>query len=152
VPPIDDYDITHGYTYMYFAGEPVFPFGHGLSYTTFGFGALNVSSAKTSADGKLTLSVDVTNSGKRAGDEVVQFYGHEQKCSVKQPNKKLIAFGRIHLEPGETKTVTQEVPVDRMAIYDESQHKFVVEPGVFDVMVGSSSKEIASKGRFEVTQ
>lgn len=150
VPPQDDYDITHGYTYMYFTGEPVFPFGHGLSYTSFGYSPLVVSPAQISPDGTITLSVDVTNNGTRAGDEVVQFYGHEEKCGVKQPNQKLIGFQRIHLERGETKKVVQQVPVSRMAIYHEAQHKFVVEPGVFDVMVGVSSNEIKSRGQYQV--
>src|SRR5439155_8423796 len=97
VPPIDDYDITHGYTYMYFAGEPVFPFGHGLSYTSFNYGPIKVSDSSIKEDGMMTLSVEVTNTGQRAGDEVVQFYGHQRQCSVKQPNQKLIAFQRVHL-------------------------------------------------------
>jgi beta-glucosidase len=152
VPLDTDYDITHGYTYMYFNGEPVFPFGHGLSYTRFEYGALNLSAKSITADGKITLSVDVTNTGKQAGDEVVQFYGHEEKCSVKQPNQKLIAFERIHLNPGEKKTVTEEIPATRLSIYDETQHKFVVEPGTFDVMVGSSSKDIRGKSKYHVTR
>jgi len=151
VPPDDDYDITHGYTYMYFDKEPVFPFGHGLSYTTFNYGDLKLSAAKVKPGDKLTLSVEVTNTGLRAGDEVVQFYGHQQRCSVKQPNQKLIAFERVHLEPGEKKTVTQDVPVDRMSIYDVKEHKFVVEPGKFDVMAGSSAKDIRSRGQYEVS-
>jgi beta-glucosidase len=151
VPPNDDYDITHGYTYMYFKGESVFPFGHGLSYTSFEYGPLTLSTDKIAANGTITLSVDVTNTGKRAGDEVVQFYGHEEKCSVVQPIQKLVAFARVHLQPGEKKTVTQEMPASRMQIYDETQHKFAVEPGTFDVMVGSSSKDIRSKSHYEVT-
>jgi beta-glucosidase len=71
---------------------------------------------------------------------------------VKQPIQKLIAFARVHLEPGEKKTVSQEVSADRMAIYDVNQHQFVVEPGAFDVMVGSSSKDIRSRGQYEVTK
>jgi beta-glucosidase len=150
LPPNTDYDITHGYTYMYYAGEPVFPFGHGLSYTAFKYGPIKLSANRVAADASIDLSVDVTNTGSRAGDEVVQFYGHEEKCSVKQPNEKLVAFARIHLDPGETKTVTQSVPVNRMAIYDVTQHHFVVEPGTFDVMVGSSSADIRSRAQYEV--
>jgi beta-glucosidase len=152
VPPNTDYDITHGYTYMYFTGQPVFPFGHGLSYTSFTYSPIKVSAKQVKAEDTFDLSVDVTNSGSRAGDEVVQFYGHEEKCSVKQPNEKLIAFQRIHLDPGESKTVTQSVPALRMAIYDETQHRFVVEPGVFDVIAGSSSADVRSKDHFEVTR
>jgi beta-glucosidase len=152
VPPNDDYDITHGYTYMYFTGEPVFRFGYGLSYTSFSYGALQLSTNKTMADGKITLSVDVTNTGKIGGDEVVQFYGHQQKCSVKQPIQKLIGFQRIHLAPGEKRVVTLDLPVNRMAIYDESMHQFVVAPGSYDVMVGSASKEIRSRTEYEVSK
>jgi beta-glucosidase len=152
VPPIDDYDITHGYTYMYFTGEPVFPFGHGLSYTTFGYGPLQVSSRSTTATGKVTLSIEITNTGTRAGDETVQFYAHQRQCSVKQPIEKLIAFQRIPLEPGEKKTLSRELSVDQMAIYDVNEHKFVVEPGTFDVMAGSSSTDIRSRGQFEVAK
>jgi beta-glucosidase len=150
IPPQDDYDITHGYTYMYFTGKPVFPFGHGLSYTTFSYSPLTLSTAATTATGTITLSVSITNTGKIAGDEVVQFYGHQQKCSVKQPNQKLIAFQRITLAPGETKTVTQDFPVNRLAIYDQTRHAFVVEPGNFDVMVGSSSTDIKGRSQFRV--
>ncbi len=150
IPPQDDYDITHGYTYMYFDKEPVFPFGHGLSYTSFSYSPLTVSPATVAADGSIDVSVTVTNTGHLAGDEVVQFYGHEQKCSVKQPNQKLIAFERIHLNPGEAKTIKQTIPANRLAIYSEALHKFVVEPGTFDVMVGGSAKQIVGHGSYEV--
>jgi beta-glucosidase len=152
VPPDTDYDITHGYTYMYFTGQPVFPFGHGLSYTTFKFGDLKLSANKVSADATLDLSVDITNTSSLAGDEVVQFYGHQRTCSVKQPNQKLIAFERVHLDPGQTKTITQSVPVNRMSIYHVEQHKFIVEPGLFDVMAGTSSADIRSHAEYEVVQ
>lgn len=152
IPPNSDYDITHGYTYMYFTGESVFPFGHGLSYTSFAYGTLTASSASVKADAPITLSVEISNAGSRAGDEVVQFYGHQKECSVKQPNQKLVGFERIHLDAGEKKTVTQTIPVERMAIYDVNLHKFVVESGEFEVMVGSSSKDIRSRASYEVTK
>ena len=82
----------------------------------------------------------------------MQFYAHEKVCSVKQPNQKLVAFDRIHLEAGQKQTVTKEVPVDRMAIYDVNQHKFVVEPGEFELMVGASSKDIRSRAHYAVTE
>jgi beta-glucosidase len=150
VPADSDYDITHGYTYMYFSGEPVFSFGHGLSYTTFLYSPLAVSNKVVSPDGEITLSVDVTNIGRVDGDEVVQFYGHQQRCSLKQPNQKLIAFERIHLKAGETRRVSQTVPVSRLAIYYEDLHRFVTGPGTFDVMVGGSSTNIASRAVFDV--
>ncbi len=150
IPPDDDYDITDGYTYMYYGGTPVFSFGHGLSYTNFSYGPLSLSAAQTTGDGTITCGVDVTNTGGRAGDEVVQFYGHELQCSVKQPLEKLVGFQRVHLEAGERKRVTLEVPVNRMAIYDVKSHQFVVEPGVFEVRVGSSSADIHSKAQYSV--
>jgi beta-glucosidase len=150
IPPQTDYDITHGYTYMYYTGTPVFPFGHGLSYTTFNYGNLKLSSDRTTPDGTITLSIDVTNTGSRAGDEVVQFYGHERQCSVKQPNQKLVGFERVHLEAGEKKAVTLELPANRMQIYDVNTHAFVVEPGVFDISAGSSSGDIRAKAEYTV--
>ena len=152
LPPDSDYDITHGYTYMYFNQEPIFPFGHGLSYTQFKYGVLQFSSSKLKATGTITASVEITNTGIRAGDEVVQFYGHQKLCSVKQPNQKLVAFKRIHLQPGEKQIVTQQIPVDRMHIYDVNQHQFVTEPGTFELMVGSSAKDIRSRQEYEVTR
>jgi beta-glucosidase len=152
IPPDTDYDITDGYTYMYFTGEAVFPFGHGLSYSSFNYGKLTLSSPTTTANRSITISLDVTNTGQRPGEEVVQFYGHEQKCSVKQPNEKLVGFERLHLSPGETKTVTLNLPADRMHIYDQGRRQFVVEPGTFDIMAGSSSKDIRSKSQYQVTK
>jgi beta-glucosidase len=151
IPPNDDYNITHGYTYMYYAGQPVFPFGHGLSYSTFSYGPLHESADHATAKDALTLSVDVTNAGSRAGDEVVQFYGHEEHCSVKQPLRKLVGFERVHLDAGEKKTVTLTLPVERMAIYDVATHQFTVQPGAFEFMVGSSSADIRAHAAFNIT-
>jgi beta-glucosidase len=76
----------------------------------------------------------------------------QQKCGVKQPNQKLVAFARVHLEAGEKKVVSRELSVERTAIYDVNQHKFVVEPGMFDVMAGSSSKDIRSRAQYEIVR
>ena len=152
IPPDSEYDITRGYTYMYYAGDPVFPFGHGLSYASFKYGPLRLIDTKLPAGGKLDCSAEVTNTSSISGEEVVQFYGHQRVCSVKQPNQKLLAFSRVYIAAGESKTVRVEVPVDRMAIYDQAVHHFVVEPGMFDVMVGSSSKQIASRAEYEITR
>ena len=152
VPPVDEYDITKGFTYMYVNGEPLFSFGHGLSYTTFKYGNLKLSAEKIRADGTVNVSVDITNSGRRAGDEVAQLYVHQEKSSVKVPVKELRGFQRISLQPGETKTVTFTLPASKLAIWDETTHGFVVNPGAFDVMVGASSADIRSKDQFEVVQ
>jgi beta-glucosidase len=152
VPPLDEYDITKGFTYMYVNGEPLFPFGHGLSYTTFKYGNLNLSAGKIRADGSVNVSADITNTGQRAGDEVAQLYVHQEKSSVKVPVKELRGFRRISLRPGETKTVTFTLPASKLAIWDETTHGFVVNPGAFDVMVGASSADIRLKDQFEVVQ
>ena len=150
VPPVDEYDITKGFTYMYLNGAPLFPFGHGLSYTTFQYGNLKLSADKIKTDGEVSVSVEVTNSGRRAGDEVVQLYTHQVKCSVKRPAKELRGFQRISLAPGETKTVTLNLPAAKLAFWDEKTHGFVVEPGAFDLMIGASSADIRQQGQIEV--
>ena len=150
MPPLDEYDITKGFTYMYVNGEPLFSFGHGLSYTTFKYSGLKLSADKIKADGKLNISVDVKNTGKRAGDEVVQLYIHQEKSSVKRPAKELRGFQRISLKPGEKQTVVFTLPAEKLAFWDEKTHGFVVEPGAFDVMMGASSADIRLKDQVEV--
>jgi beta-glucosidase len=150
VPPQDEYDITRGFTYMYVNGEPLFPFGHGLSYTTFKYGNLKLSAEKIQPDGEVQISLDVKNSGRRAGDEVVQLYAHQEKSDVKVPAKELRGFQRISLQPGETKTVAFSLPASRLAIWDETTHGFVVGPGRFDILVGASSADIRLKSYIEV--
>jgi beta-glucosidase len=150
VPPVTEYDITKGFTYMYVNGEPLFPFGHGLSYTSFKYDNLKLSADQTKSDGAVSISVDVKNSGQRAGDEMVQLYVHQEKSRVKVPVEMLRGFQRISLQPGETKTVTFNLPASKLAIWDETTHGFVVEPGAFDVLVGASSADIRLKGQLEV--
>ena len=150
IPPQDEYDITKGFTYMYFAGKPQFAFGHGLSYTAFRYSGLKLSARNVAADGKVTVSLDVQNSGTRAGDEVVQLYVHEVEASVKRSSKELRGFRRISLKPKEKTAVSFTLPASDLAFYDEKTKKFVVKPGAFDVMVGSSSDDIRVKGTLEV--
>jgi beta-glucosidase len=152
IPPMNEYDITKGFTYMYFTGEPVYPFGHGLSYTTFRYDRLRLSSKQMRATDKLSVSVDVTNTGKVAGDEVAQLYVHAVAPSVKRPIKELRGFQRISLKPGEHRTVTFNLPGDKLAYYDASKHAWVVEPGKFDVMLGSSSADIRLRDQVQVIQ
>jgi beta-glucosidase len=152
VPPVDEYDITKGFTYMYVNGEPLFPFGHGLSYTTFKYGELKLSADTMKADGKITVSADITNTGGRAGDEVVQFYVHQEKGAVKLPAKMLRGFQRISLKPGETRTVAFPLPAEKLAYWDDQTHGFLVAPGIFDVLVGASSADIRQSGRVEVVR
>ncbi|TKK68337.1 family 3 glycosyl hydrolase [Ilyomonas limi] len=150
VPPQDEYDISRGFTYMYLNGKPLFPFGHGLSYTTFKYSNLKVSDKQITPSGKVTVSVDVTNTGKVAGDEVAQLYVHDVQSSVKRPVKELRGFERISLNPGQTKTVTFDLPANKLAFYDEQSHGFLVEPGAFDLLVGSSSEDIRLQTQLSV--
>ena len=150
VPSQDEYDITKGFTYMYLRGEPLFAFGHGLSYTTFRYGGLGLSSRSIAPDGQITADIKVANTGKREGDEVVQLYVHEVNPVVKRPVKELRGFRRIHLKPGETQKVTITVPAEKLAFYDENRHGFRVNPGTFQIMIGASSEDIRARARFEV--
>ncbi len=109
VPSQNEYDVTKGFTYMYINGKPLFPFGHGLSYTTFSYSNLKFSARQIPASGVVTVTATVTNTGKRAGDEVVQLYVHDVVSSVKRPQKELRGFKRITLQAGEQKTVQLSV-------------------------------------------
>ena len=150
VPPQDEYDVTKGFSYMYLNGKPLFAFGHGLSYTQFRYSGLQVSPKQIPTDGKVSVSVEVENTGVREGDEVVQLYVHDVQCSVKRPSKELRGFERVRLRPGEKRTVTFTLPGEKLAFYDVKTHGFVVEPGTFDVWVGSSSDDIRARGQLEV--
>ena len=99
LPPMMDYDLRHGRTYMYFEGEPLFPFGYGLSYTTFAYSGLRTSAPRMGPDGEVTVSVDVKNTGARAGDEVVQLYVRHEGSKVERPRKELRGL-RARLPPG----------------------------------------------------
>ena len=151
VPAMDEYDITKGFTYMYLKGQPLYPFGHGLSYTTFQYCNFAVSPAQIRGDGQVTVKLDVQNSGTRAGDEVVQLYVHDVEASVKRPSKELRGFERISLKPGERKTVSFTLPAEKLSFYDVKSKSFVVEPGQFEVMAGSSSEDIRERQQFQVT-
>lgn len=130
--------------YLFTSAEPLFAFGHGLSYTTFSYSNLRLNSEKITADETATLSVEVTNTGDRAGDEVVQFYVHDLLSTrVTRPVKLLKGFQRITLEPGECRTVSFEVGREQLQFLDESM-KLSVEPGQFELLVGSSSKAVQS--------
>ena len=129
---------------------PLFPFGHGLSYTTFAYGEPKVSKASVTASGTVTVSVPVTNSGSVAGAEVVQFYVSDPEASVDRPVKELKGFSKVWLEPGETKTVSVELDRSALSFFDAAKHEWVAEPGRFDVLVGSSSSDIRGTVSFDL--
>jgi beta-glucosidase len=118
--------------------DPLFVFGHGLSYTTFEVSNLQLSSSSVSRNGSLTASVDVTNTGGRAGDEVVQVYINDPVASISQPVRRLRGFERVTLEPGQSRTVTFTLNRSDFGFYD-NRGRFVVEPGRIDVYAGNSS-------------
>jgi len=128
-----------------------------LTYTTFTYGNLRINPATVSVPGAtatgsratVTVSCDVTNTGAREGDEVVQLYTHQLVTSVTTYEKNLRGFERIHLKPGETKTVSFMLTRDDLALWNR-QMQFVVEPGKFKVMIGSGSEDIRLNGQFEV--
>lgn len=131
--------------------RPLFAFGHGLSYTTFGYGKLSADASKIGPDGAMTLSVDVTNTGSRAGAETVQLYISDTKASVKRPAKELKNFAKVYLEPGQTKTVTFTVRPSDLAFFDAGAHAWKAEPGEFRAHVGTASDDIRSSLRFVLT-
>jgi beta-glucosidase len=149
IPPMKEYDITKGFTYMYFDGAVDWVFGHGLSYTTFEYSNLKV--AGDIPRGPLTVTADIRNSGKRAGDEVVQLYVRDVEASVRRPKKQLMGFERISLRPGDTRTVSFTVSPERLGFWDETRKAWILEPGAFAVMVGSSSADVRLKGEIKAS-
>jgi len=142
LPPMMDYNIRDGRTYMYFKGEPLYPFGFGLSYTTFEVTNLRTSSKNLAKDGAVTVSVDVTNSGSRAGDDVVQLYVKHLGSKVERPSEELKGFQRVTLKPNETKTVQMTLKASALAWWDEKLPGFSVEAEPVRVMIGNSASEI----------
>lgn len=142
-PPMMDYNIRDGRTYMYFKGGPLYPFGFGLSYTTFKYSNLKTSSPQLAKDGTVTVSVDVTNTGSRAGDAVVQMYVKHLGTKVEQPREALKGFQRVNLQANETKTVQIPLKASTLAWWDEKLPGFRVEAEPVRVMIGDSSADIA---------
>lgn len=141
LPPMMDYDIRHGRTYMYFEGEPQYHFGHGLSYTTFAFANLRTSAATMAQDGAVDVTVDVTNTGTRNGDEVVQLYVRHPASAVSRPRKQLRGFWRVSLAPGETRSVTLRLGAADLSYWDPAAQTWVVESGPVELLVGRSSAD-----------
>jgi len=154
LPDYQDYNVRHGRTYMYFRGNPLYPFGHGLSYTTFQYKNLRVSDKTLKPAGKVTISCDVINSGSRDGDEIVQLYVRFAEGTIERPIQQLANFDRVHIKAGETRTVSFELAFDDKALqfWDETKHEFVVEPGPLDVMVGASSADIKLKEELQLSK
>jgi len=142
LPPMMDYNIRDGKTYMYFKGEPLYPFGFGLSYTAFKYSNLKTSAPQVAKDGAITVSVDVTNTGSRPGDAVVQLYVKHLQSKVARPREELKGFQRVMIQPNETKTVQIPLKASTLAFWDEKLKNFRVESEPVSVMVGNSSADL----------
>ena len=152
LPPMMDYDIRKGRTYLYFKGQPLYPFGFGLSYTTFEYANLRTSADSVKATGEITVSVEIRNTGKRAGDEVAQMYVKHLDSGVERPVKELRGFERIRLQPGETKTVRMPLKGGELTYWDTATQSFVVEPGKINIMLGSSSADVRLEKTVAITR
>jgi beta-glucosidase len=150
LPGFSEYAME-GRTYRYFRGKPVYAFGHGLSYTRFAYSGLKLSRTHMGASDTLDVSVDVKNTGVRAGDEVVQLYVRGTAADEKGPNRSLRGFERVALKAGELRTVRFKlVPERDLARYDEARKALAVAPGEFEVEIGASSADLRQRGRFTV--
>jgi beta-glucosidase len=150
LPPFDDYAMK-GRTYRYFDGDPLYPFGHGLSYTRFEYSDLRVDRPAIGATDPVSVSVRVSNAGERAGHEVVQLYARALDRTVPMPRRQLWAFERVPLKPGESRVLTFRLdPASVLAHYDEGAAGFVVSPGVYEMEAGASSGDIRANLRLQV--
>jgi len=136
VPPFEDYNMTDR-TYRYFKGEPLYPFGYGLSYTKFKYSHLSLNKTNLTTGESLELTADITNVGSTTGDEVVQLYLTDLESTVNTPIRKLVAFNRINLLPGETKQIEFTITSDQLSIYNNDGRQ-VLEPGRFTLTIGGS--------------
>jgi beta-glucosidase len=154
LPPMMDYNLRHGRTYMYAKQKPLYAFGFGLSYTSFQYSHLRVAGIEAHGLGPeatVQVTVDVKNSGTRAGDEVVQMYVAHQGSAVERPLEELKGFMRIHLNPGETRAVTLPLRTQSLAYWQQSAHRFTVEPDSVQVRVGGSSDNLPLQTTLQVT-
>jgi len=151
LPPMADYDIRKGRTYWYFQGQPLYPFGYGLSYTTFDYRNLTIAPQTVGSNDTVQVSVDVVNTGSRAGDEVVQLYTHALGSKVQRPIQELKHFARVTLNPGDTRTVSFSMPVSELSFWDVRSSQFVVENGAVEILVGASSQDIRLSGQVQVS-
>ncbi|MDG2538591.1 glycoside hydrolase family 3 C-terminal domain-containing protein [Dyella jiangningensis] len=151
LPAFDNYGMS-GRTYRYFEGTPLYPFGYGLSYTSFGYSGLALDRDSVARDGSMHVTVKVKNTGHRAGDEVVQLYLRPLQAKGTRAQKDLRGFQRITLQPDEEREVSFTVSVAKdLRYYDEQQHADAVTPGRYEVQVGASSADIRATTTFTVT-
>ncbi|WP_055589301.1 glycoside hydrolase family 3 protein [Streptacidiphilus griseoplanus] len=147
-----DYDIIKaGWTYQYHRAAPLYSFGHGLSYTTFAYSGLRLSSATAAQDGTVEVSVTLTDTGSRAGTEVVQLYTRALDTRYEAPRLRLADFRKVTLGPGESREVSFTLPMERLAHWDVATGAFTVDPGAYEILVGHSAGRIALTAPLTVT-
>ena len=149
LPQFDDYSMSNR-TYRYFSGKPLFAFGYGLSYTKFKYSKAAVSQSKIANDGAVRLAFNLKNTGKMAGDEVVQVYFRHKNSAVPQPKLALCGFMRATLNAGETKQAAFNIPATQFRYWDVTQKKYVVEPGDYELLIGGSSDDIRLRVPFTI--
>jgi len=152
LPPMMDYNIRHGRTYLYLKSKPLYAFGYGLSYTTFAYSHLQVSRTKLASKEIATVSVDVRNTGPRDGDEVVQLYVSHKRSTVERPVEELKGFQRITLKAGQSHTVTLPLAAKDLAYWQDSSHAFMVEPDSVEIRVGGSSDNLPLQATVQVVR
>jgi len=152
LPPMLDYNIRHGRTYMYFKDEPLYPFGYGLSYTAFDYSNLRLSATQMKKTGTLKVTAEVTNTGGRAGDEVVQFYVDHEHSKVVRAKQELKGFQRVHLDPGQKILVEFELPAQSLAFWNIEQRSWEVETDTVHLMIGRSSADLPLHGEVSVVE
>jgi len=149
LPSFEDYSMSNR-TYRYFSGKPLFAFGHGLSYTHFDYRNPKLDNPRTSANGTLELTFDLTNTGFHAGDEVAQVYFRHVKSAVPQPKLALCGFERVHVPAGQTEKTMIEIPVERFRYWDTTKKQYVVEPGNYELLLGAASDDIRQRLPFKI--
>lgn len=142
LPPMMDYDIRNGRTYMYNKKEPLYPFGFGLSYTSFKYKNIKLSSNTLTDNETLNIIVDIENTGSSDGEEVVQLYVSFPKSKIDRPIKQLKAFKREMIKQGETKSIALSLDAEDLKYWDNEQEAFLLEKGIVDLQIGASSKDI----------
>ncbi|MEM7368606.1 MAG: glycoside hydrolase family 3 C-terminal domain-containing protein [Bacteroidota bacterium] len=151
IPAFQDYDIRKGKTYMYLKQEPLYEFGHGLSYTEFAITNVSMKQQELSKDGMISISFEIENTGDMEGSEVVQLYVHEQNAYPIPPQKVLKAFERIFLQSGEQRHMSLSIPVTDLATYHLAQQAFAINTGTYDLILGNSSEDVYYQDQFTVT-
>jgi beta-glucosidase len=144
LPPFEEYSMSNR-TYRYFNGQPLFAFGHGLSYTRFDYQHAKLAATRVTAKGVLKLTFEIANKGSRDGDEVAQVYFRHVKSALPQAKLALCAFDRVRVPKGKTARVDMEIPVERFRYWDTTQKRYAVEPGQYELLLGAASDDIRAR-------